>query len=275
MMFKSLIIILTMGLSACVTRPLTNYPTYTAENTISISSNAISKARYGKPADKSIANSQVLIGPSPINPPNSGIAPLTSLITTIAFSGTGANKGTYNKLNFLNSLNFSNQVEERIKQNFPEQNFHLKIIHSDQPDLKIIPFVFISSSPKDFFLDFTLVSEIKNKIKLYKYRDRSFNKVEDINEEKFRVIADTALNELVELLAMDLNKEIDLKKLDQNLQTKCEKISGKTWGKITPINKVNFYFIENKKNYCIAALKDGLGGTFPQVYIFNQKLASS
>ncbi|ESK55875.1 hypothetical protein [Acinetobacter tjernbergiae] len=272
-MLKILTILsLTSMLLGC-TGPLKKYPSFTTQNTISISSEEVNKVRYGRVIDKSIPNAQILIGQSPLQT-NSGVViggPLDGLIIAEFFSNISrTNNKTNNQLDFLKTLKFSSTVEEKIRQQFSEKDIPLKVIDSQNADMKIIPFVFISSSTNDFFLDFTLTTEIKNKVKFYRYRDRSFTEMKNINKEKFLKISDNAFNQLIDIFILDLNNHLDIKKLDTALQSKCEKISGKSWGKVGTFNKVSFHFIHNDQDRCIATLKDSVGIEYPQVYIFNE-----
>ncbi|KXZ63147.1 hypothetical protein [Acinetobacter venetianus] len=273
-MLKNLTIVsLTSILCACA-GPLKNYPNFTTQNTISISSEEVNKVRYGRVIDKPVPNAQVLIGVSPLKMSSTVVlgGPLDGLILSEFFSSIGSSNGkTSNKIDFLNTLKFSSRVEEEIKQKFHEKNIPLKIVHSEKPDLKITPFVFISSSANDFFLDFTLTTEIKNKIKFYKYRDRTFNVQKNINKNQFLEISDIAFKQLIDTFILDLNNQLDTKEIDPALQTKCENISGKTWGKNGAFNKINFNFIKNNQNHCIATLKDAVGIEYPQIYIFNEE----
>jgi hypothetical protein len=88
--------------------------------------------------------------------------------------------------------------------------------------------------------------------------------MKSINKEKFIKISDNAFNQLIDIFILDLNNHLDIKKLDPALQSKCEKISGKSFG---AFNKVSFNFIYNDQDRCIATLKDS---EYPQIYIFNE-----
>jgi hypothetical protein len=78
--------------------------------------------------------------------------PLDALVVAEFFSNISrTNNKTNNQLDFLKTLKFSSNVKEKIRQQFAEKNIHLQIIDSQNTDMKIIPFVFISSSTNDFF----------------------------------------------------------------------------------------------------------------------------
>lgn len=176
-----------------------------------------------------------------------------------------------NRLVFLKTKKFDELVKLELEQKLKEDNIQITVIDQKNADFKIISSVFISASKNDFYLDFTGAVNIQNQARMYHYRSRQFKRIEEIEENLFNQISLVAFYKILDLILLDLNNKINYSIQDRNLQERCIPILGKTWEKIGLFMTVNYNYIKNDQNLCIANLKDNFGVEFsgyPHVYIF-------
>lgn len=254
--------------------PLTKIPLINNEMTISVSSESISKFRYGAMRDKSLPNAQVLIG----LPPTIGGAmptpgPLFAEIIGLSIANNNvSNAKTANRSLFLQQKKFDQLVTEKLKKKLITSSPSFVFSIDEKTDIKLIPYVFVSSDKNKFYLDFTIAMDINKKTRMYRYRSEHFSVITEIDEKRFDEVASYAFDRIFELMFTDLSDVLDFSQQDSELQASCEKISGKKWGVNSPFN-INFKYIKNPKNLCIANVRDTLGAEFiayPMVYIIEE-----
>lgn len=251
--------------------PLAKLPQLNNEMTISVSSDSISKFRYGAMRDKSLPNAQVLIG---LPPTIGGAMPLAGaffvdLIALNIASNNVSNSKTSNRALFLRQKKFDQLVQEKLKTKLITSNPSFIFSDAEKTDIKLTPFVFVSSDNNKFYLDFTIATDINKKTRLYRFRSEHFPEVTTIDENSFDKVAFYAFDRIFDLMFADLSGILDFSQQDLELQATCEKISGKKWGVSSPFN-INFKYIKNPENLCIANVRDTLGAEFiayPMVYI--------
>lgn len=252
--------------------PLTKLPPLNHEMTISVSSDSVSKFRYGAMRDKSLPNAQILIG---LPPTVDGVTPGLMFVEFIALSvatNNMSNANTSNSILFLHQKKFDKVVTEKLQAKLLKSSPTFIFSDAQKTDIKLTPFVFISSDKNKFYLDFTIATDINKKTRLYRYRSEHFSEATSINEEKFDEIASYAFDRIFDLMFMDMSGVLNFSQKDMELQQKCEKISGKKWGVSSPFN-INFKYIKNPNNLCIANVRDTLGIEFmayPMVYIIEE-----
>ncbi|WP_111885608.1 hypothetical protein [Acinetobacter sp. CFCC 11171] len=248
--------------------PLTKLPQLNNEMTISVSSDSISKFRYGAMRDKSLPNAQVLIGLPPTVGGTMGLPFAEVIGLTIAHNNV-SNSKTANRGLFLQQKKFDQLVTEKLKIKLMTSNPSFVFNNNEKTDIQLIPYVFVSSDKTKFYIDFTIAMDINKKTRMYRYRSEHFSAITEIDEDSFDEVSTYAFDRIFDLLFTDLSGILDFSQQDLELQVRCEKISGKKWGVISPFN-VNFKYIKNPENLCIANVRDTLGVEFmayPMVYI--------
>lgn len=247
------------------------YPSKNELQTVYVSSDYVNKTKYSSPRDKTLKDAQVVIGLSRNDASATGFM-LSDL--TLAFdiiNITSKSKAVSDQLDFLKTQKFDKLVKSQLEKKLSASDSSIEVINKNNANFLLVPFVFISASPDDFHLDFTIGVNIKNEVRMYHYRSKHFETVKDINEEEFNQISEVAFDKILTLILNDMDNKIDYLAQDKSLEEKCIPLSGKTWAKIGFAVKVNYNYVKNEKNECIANLKDSFGVEFsgyPHVFIF-------
>lgn len=273
-MLKKILIVTSILSSFSLTHamsPLTKLPSINNEMTISVSSESISKFRYGAMRDKSLPNAQVLIGLPPTIGGTMGL-PFAEVIGLTIINNNVSNAKTANRGIFLQQKKFDQLITEKLKTKLMTSSPSFIFNNYEKTDIKLIPYVFVSSDKNKFYLDFTIAMDINKKTRMYRYRSEHFSAITEIDEKRFDEVASYAFDRILELMFTDLSGVLDFSQQDSELQAICEKISGKKWGVNSPFN-INFKYIKNSSNLCIANVRDTLGAEFmayPMIYIIEE-----